>query len=357
VYAELSSGLDRSRWEPIAVLPERDWLWEELERRGIEPVRLAGTRSFDLPYLWRLRALARARRADLLQTHLLGSAVYGAAVGRMLGLPQVSVFHGTVDVSPDDPHLRTRLRILDRRTGHLVFVSRSLREYFESIAGPGLAGRSVVYNGIDLEAFRPGEEPAVRAELGAGPGELLLGAIGNVRPAKDYPTLLRAVAELVGRGVRCRCVIVGDTGGRPGEELVRLGSGLGLGDVVTFTGFRSDIDRVARALDVLVVSSSSEGFSLSTVQALASGTPVVATRSGGPEEILEEGAGGILVPAGSATALADGIERMCADPGLRRDLAMRGRRIVEERFSLRGMISAYERLYETLVPHPEGGTA
>lgn len=356
MYAELVSGLSPARWESIAVVPKRDWLWQELETRGVEPVLLAGTRSFDVGYLSRLASLARTRGVRTIQTHLLGSAVYGAAVARLLRLPQVSTFHGGIDVSSSDPYLRVKLRILDRPANRLVFVSRSLLRHFEMVARPRHARTSVVHNGIDVETFRPGEEPDLRRELGVGPGELLLGAIGNLRPAKDYPTLLRAVAELVRRGTRCRCVVVGQSGGALAAQLLALRDELGLADTVEFTGFRSDVDRLVRAFDMLVISSSSEGFSLTAVQALASGTPVVATRSGGPEEILEDGAGGLLVASESPTALADGILRMSTDARARAAFIARGRRIVEARFSLPRMISDYESLYEELL-EPGPGAA
>ncbi|MFV1985832.1 MAG: glycosyltransferase [Gemmatimonadota bacterium] len=357
VYLDLLCGLHRDRWEPIAVVPERDWLWEALENRGIEPVLLRGTRSFDFAYLSRLRSLARSRRVALLQTHLLGSAVYGAAVGRLLRIPQVSTFHGTVDISASDRHLRAKLWILDRASTRLVFVSQSLQRHFETISGHGPAAARVIHNGIDLETFRPGSEPELRADFGVGQEEILLGAIGNVRPAKDYPTLLRALAELAKRGIHPRCIIVGQPSGSLGGDLLALRAALGLEKTVEFIGFRSDIDRVLQALDALVISSSSEGFSLTAVQALATGTPVVSTRCGGPEEILEHDVTGVLVPAGSPSALADGIERICSDRALRARLSSGGRRVAESRFSLHMMIEGYERLYHELSEGRRGARA
>jgi glycosyltransferase involved in cell wall biosynthesis len=333
---------------PVVVLPERDWLWAACEARGIEPILLRSTRSFDLGYVRRLASIARARGVSLIQTHLLGSAVYGAAVGRLLRIPQVSTFHGTVDVSIADRYLNTKVRILDRASARLVFVSRSLMAYFEEVASLRRARSHVVYNGIDLGVFRPGTDPAVRLELGARDGMLLLGAIGNVRPAKDYAGLLRALAELRSRGVEVRCVVVGQVSEESAGALHALSSELGIDDMVQFVGFREDVERVLRALDVMVVSSSSEGFSLATVQALAAGTPVVATKCGGPEEILYDGEGGLLVPPRDPVALADGLQRVCSDSGLRATLASQGRRIAAERFDADAMVAKYRDIYREL---------
>jgi glycosyltransferase involved in cell wall biosynthesis len=349
VFLELVCGLDRDQWDPIVVVPKQDWLWGALEDRGIEPVLLGGTRSFDLVYLLRLHALARARRVEIIQTHLLGSAVYGAVLGRLMGIPQVSTLHGQVDVSADDRYLNAKLRLLDRASARLVFVSRSLRAFFQTIRVTRAAPLEVIHNGIDLGTFRPGEETALRDEFGVAEGEILLGSVGNVRPAKDYGNLLRALAELSRRGRTGRCVIVGESSGRLAQDLRLLAADLGLEGLVEFIGFRSDIERVMRALDVLIISSSSEGFSLTAVQALASGTAVVSTRCGGPEEILDDGVSGLLVPSGSPSALADGIERVCLDPDLRERLGASGRTVAEARFSLGNMIAEYSRLYRDVL--------
>src|SRR5690606_25498155 len=97
------------------------------------------------------------------------------------------------------------------------------------------------------------------------------------------------------------------------EELCALRDSLGLRDRVAFWGFREDAPEVMAAFDVLAISSKSEGFSLAAVQAMAAGTPVVATRSGGPEEILTDGVDGILVERRSPEALAYGIRTILED--------------------------------------------
>lgn len=357
ICLNLVAGLDSSRWESIPVLPERGWLWQALEDRGFRPILLPSTRAFDVGYLARLVSLGRSRRIDLFQTHLLGSAVYGAMAARLLGgIPQVSTFHGTVDVSVDDPHLRTKMRVVDRSSSRLVFVSHSLERFFARSVRMKRASAGVVYNGIDLGVFEPGEAPEIRMEFDVEPGEILIGAVGNLRPAKAYDVLLRAMAEL-GEGAEVRrCLIVGEGSGPLERELRALQAELGLGDLVRFTGFRSDIARVLKALDLLVISSSSEGFSLTAVQALATGIPVVSTRCGGPEEILEGGAAGVLVERASPSALAEGIRRVCRDESLRERLVARGLEVARSRFSVERMIDGYEAIYEGLLRPGGRGT-
>jgi len=207
---------------------------------------------------------------------------------------------------------------------------------------------SVIHNGIDTAHFRPGTDTSLRRQLGIAEDELLIGAVGNVRISKAYDVLLRAAALLVQRGVPFRVVIIGQTSGQPGlfEELSRLCVDLGLESHVTFAGLRNDIADVMRNFDVYVLSSRAEGFSLTTVEAMATGLAVVATRSGGPEEIVEDGVTGLLVTSDSPEALADGLQSVAQTQQTRRDLGGAARQSVENRFSVSAMVAQYEIVYD-----------
>jgi glycosyltransferase involved in cell wall biosynthesis len=118
--------------------------------------------------------------------------------------------------------------------------------------------------------------------------------------------------------------------------------------MVQFVGYRDDVHEFYRALDLYLLTSHHEGFSLSTVQALATGLPVVATRCGGPEEIVTDGSDGVLIPAGSPAAVAVAIAALARDPVRRSALGAAARATAETRFSTRAMLGQYEALYESL---------
>jgi len=166
-----------------------------------------------------------------------------------------------------------------------------------------------------------------------------------VRPAKDYGTFIRAAAHLRRASDAYRFVIAGDTRSPDYERLLQLTHELGVADVVSFLGFRDDVASILRSIDVYVSSSSAEGFSLTTVQAMASEKPVVATRCGGPEDIVRHGETGILVEVGSPQALAAAIDSLGRDPAARARLGRAARADVSNRFSRSAMIAAYERVY------------
>jgi glycosyltransferase involved in cell wall biosynthesis len=244
--------------------------------------------------------------------------------------------------------------VLRLGASHVVAVSESLRREFQSRSGFPAERTSVVYNGIDLDSFHPGDGSKIRQELGIETGEFVFGALGNVRGPKAYDVLLRAAALLATDSVPSRVVIVGDTSGHVYPGLAALASSLGLGSRVTFAGFRHDVPDVLRAFDALALSSRTEGFSLATVQAMATGIPVVATRSGGPEEILEDGVTGLLVPTDDPAALAAAMRRLRDHPELRDRLVQAGPQSVRARFNRTSMIEAYQRLYYALLSDSPG---
>jgi glycosyltransferase involved in cell wall biosynthesis len=290
----------------------------------------------------------------VIHAHLLSTSVYGSIAGFLLRIPVVSTFHGQVDVSESERFVGAKLRIIDRPANHVTFVSASLRRNMLAKLPFKRAHTSVVENGIDLEAFIPLHvngshgQAQIRNELGVADDEVLIGAIGNVRPSKAYDVLLRAVARLKETGRKFRAVIVGQREGIPGlyESLSALQAELGLGRAVEFVGFRDDIPDVMRGLDIYVCSSHAEGFSLTTVQAMSVGIPVVATRCGGPEEIVTDGVTGTLVPTNSPDALAAALSSFVDDPALRAAVGLRARAEAVSRYGVERMVRGYERVYE-----------
>ncbi len=172
--------------------------------------------------------------------------------------------------------------------------------------------------------------------------------MGNIRVPKAYDVLLRAFALVTAAVPEARLVIVGQPLAGLYEDLLEVRRSLGMEAAVHFLGFREDVPRILRALDVFALSSSDEGFSLATVQAMATGLPVVATRSGGPETIVEDGISGILVPPGDAIALAKGITDVIGARDRGVEMGRCGRERVLRDFSLRRMVERYAELYEEL---------
>ncbi len=350
VFLQVADGLRRRGWDPHAAVVGTGWVLDNLQALDIRTDVVPTRGRMDVGFLRGLRDIVRRREIVLIHAHLFSPAVYASAVGLWTGTPVIATFHGASDIQAGDWARGLRYRLIDRQA-NVACVSDSLRDALEALGSIRMERVSVIPNGVDLDRFRSADGAALRRAYGVRDEQILVGAVGNVRPAKDYHTFLRAAAAMA-QDERFVFLVVGEQTQPLYGELLALRHQLGLDDRVHFTGFREDVPNVMAALDTLAISSSSEGFSLAAIQAMTAGTPVVATRSGGPEGIITDGRDGLLVPTASPPALADAIRQVNADSTLRARITAAARSTVAERFSLEAMLDRYERLYSGVVGRP-----
>ena len=347
VYVNIVRGLDATRWQHVPVLPVREWMYEQLVAAGVQPVMLSERGTFDVAYFARMVALIRKRRVDLIHAHLFGSAVRAALLSRISGVPAIATLHGNMDLGSRERFLGAKIKLLNSGLKRVVFVSEPLRRTVLDAVPlrPDLA--EVIPNGIDAARFASGDGRSFRAEFGIAPDEFVVGTVATPgRAAKGLDIFLEVAALLRKRLPRIRFVIVGDLALGRGTELLEQRAALGLDNDVIMTGFREDVAAALASFDVYALTSRTEGFSISLVEAMASGLPVVSTRCGGPEQILKDGVTGLLVENESATAVASAIERFRANPEERRRLGSAARVESRERFSLDAQLRSYDRLYQ-----------
>lgn len=194
----------------------------------------------------------------------------------------------------------------------------------------------VVHSGIDLAKF-DGLKPraAVRAELALDASTFAVGNVAALAPHKAQNDLLRAAALVLAHRDDVRFFLVGE--GALRAELESLARELGIAPRVVFTGFRADALDLLRAFDVFVMSSYLEGLGTSIMDAQALGIPVVATRTGGIPELVEEGVTGLLAPPRDPEALAGAILRFLDDERLRSACAETAR-VRSSRYDYRTMV-------------------
>ena len=288
---------DRERFhiECAYVLPWKDHLVGELESAGVRTHCLSSKRT-DRRWPLHLAELVRSGDWDVVHVHspLPGSVARLAARSmRSADRPGlVSTEHNRWETH------RLPTRLLNRLTSRWDDVSFAVTdEVRESMRGPVAKRAETLRHGIDVErvAAKRAHRAAVRAELGIGDDEFVVGTVANFRPQKDYPNLLGAARLLADREVPVRIVAVGQ--GPQEAEMRALHDSLGLGDRVILTGFRDDATRVMAACDAFTLASKWEGLPVAVMEALALGLPIVATDVGGmAEEITRRR----RRPAGSA---------------------------------------------------------
>ena len=327
------------------VLPWKDHLAEELERAGVKTHCLSRKRT---DYRWplRLAELVRDGDWDIVHVHspLPGSvARLATRTMRKASRPElVSTEHNRWATH------RGPTRWLNTLTSRWDSASFAVTdEVRDSMSGPAATRAETLQHGIDVEgtAKAVADRDAVRAELGIGLDEIVVGTVANFRPQKDYPNLLRAARLLAEREVPVRFVAVGQ--GPEETETRQLRDDLGLADRVTLTGFRDDAVRVMGACDVFTLASQWEGLPVALMEALALGLPVVATNVGGVGEEMRDGVDALLVPPRDPAALADGIERLVIDPLLRDRLSAAASARASD-FDVRRAVDRIEAVYRNL---------
>lgn len=345
VFVELADRLRARGYESIALLRGDGWIRDTLTRRGIRTEILDAKGSFNWRYLRSLCHLIRHERIDLIQSHLLGSNVYCAVAGWFTHRSVVATFHGSVDIDPNERFRRIKFGIMNRAVHHFVAVSESLGHQISQYGVSSRKPCSIIYNGIDIHRYERPRHRELIAELGLPEDSILIGSLGNIRPAKAYDVLIRAAGELCHIDPRLHFIIAGHIKESIARPLRTLASQLNLTDHIHLLGFRSDTAAFLSGLDLFALSSSSEGFSIATIEAQAAGLPVVATRSGGPEEIITHGKTGLLVPTNDPPAIAVAINEILDNHEFARNLASEGYISARTRFSIETMLDHYEDIY------------
>jgi glycosyltransferase involved in cell wall biosynthesis len=243
-----------------------------------------------------------------------------------------------------------------RSADHIFCISKATAEIFRRRGHQRQV--EVLYNPIDLNRFRPGPASAeVRAALGAGPGQPLVGTVGRIHPRKDLETFVRAAARIAAGSPEVRFAVIG-AAEAPVEETYRarldaLVRQLGLEGRLVFAGARRDVPDVMRALDLFVLTSRHEGFGRVVAEAMAAARPSVVTDEGAPPELVERGTYGLCAPANDDGAFAAQALTLLRDP---RAASQLGARAAEgaRRFDV---VSVAERVwarYVALVGDPAG---
>lgn len=350
---ELATRLHAGMPMMVCCLDEAGSWAGELESRAIG-VRSLGRQEGFRPGLARaIASIAREHRASVIHAHHYSPFVY-SALSRLCGSGARVIFteHGRLSDARPSPKRRVANRLLTTLPHGVFAVSGDLKAH---MVGEGFspAAIRVIYNGIDVGPLPDAAARArARQRLGVSDGTFVIGTIARLDPVKDLGTLIRATAAfMTQRPVTPIAVaIVGDGAERAALEQLAASSGAAL--AVRFLGHRDDAREWLAGCDAYVNCSISEGVSLTILEAMAAGLPVVATRVGGTPEVVPaatpgamEAACGLLVPARDARALADALSRLAASPSLRQSLGRAARARVEAHFTLDRMVREYRDVY------------
>ena len=307
----------------------------------------------DLVALFKIYRFIRRGKFHLVHTHTSKAGILGRLAARLAGVPRiVHTPHGHCFTGYAGRTLTRLFIVLERWaatfTDRLIgLTDQEVRDHLDRRIGRPGQWLSIP-SGIEAEWFEttPAEARAARAALGLPPDVLLVGSVGRFEPVKGHVHLLEAFSALAPRFPDLYLALVGD--GELLPELRSRASRGGLAARVLFLGWRDDVAALLRALDLFVFPSLNEGMGRALVEAMAAGLPIVASRAGGIPDVLEQGEAGMLVEAGSAEALAHGIETLLLDPTLRVRLGKTARDRARS-YSAEGMLQEIEAVYRQLL--------
>lgn len=346
VFTELAEYTAKSgKGQTLAVVRGDGWVKRRLESRGVPTQIMECKGSFNLAFLMRLCLLIRRRQIDIIHSHLLGSNVYASMAGLLTGAKVLSTFHGAVDIGERERFWAMKSALV-RRGSTVVAVSEELRQLLAERMHLDRAAINFVPNAIDCRRFAEARADGLRADWASNSSVPVVGALGNIRPAKAYAIAIRAVAQLREAGRPVLLVIAGHQKEPLMAELVALCDELGISDQIKFLGFVESPEKFLASIDVFVLSSSSEGHPLALTQAMAAGLPIVSTRSG-VERIINEGMAW-LVPKNDSAALAQAIDTAVRSTS---EALARGKAAQNEalaKYDFGAMFGRYDAMYKSL---------
>ena len=236
-------------------------------------------------------------------------------------------------------------RILSRRTDLLLTMNGEDHHRAKSFH----AKRTAMVNGVGIDLSRfteasPEQKADIRRELGLDEGDTFAFTVGNVIPRKNQEVLIRTVKEL--DDPRFHLFIAGD--GPLEGELKALARDLGVEDRVHMLGFRRDVYRLSSAADIFLFSSRQEGLSVSVMEAMACGLPIVASAIRGNTDLIDPGKGGYLVAPDDASGFAEAIRRILRQPDTRLDMKYYNLEKIRK-YSMEAVMAQMAELYQSLM--------
>jgi glycosyltransferase involved in cell wall biosynthesis len=343
---DLAAALDPSRFAVEAVFLTDGPAVGRMRERGIP------TTVLDEPDdRIAVRALAdhlREHEADLLHAHMYRAELLGARAARIAGTPAVigTVHSSRVRSEVDVAALAALTPLIDHLVAPSAFIADKIRR-----EGRGATPISIIPSGVDVERFAPSTVARVetRRSLGIPAEAFLVGVVARLEAEKGHRHLI-AAWPAIAEALPDAWLLIGGTGSLA-DALRSQAAGLSAAERVIFSWPPDDVPAMTAALDLAVLPSLREAQGVALLEAMASGTPVVASAVGGIPETVRDGIDGLLVSPADPDALAASVIRLAHDRTLRARLADAGRRRVEETFRLDASVSRMETIYvDALAP-------
>ena len=365
---DLICGMDRELFDTVVLVPKAGLLSRELERLDVRflvgDVRwwfakgrrcLPELADIILKLPRRVRSILEViqrERIDLVYVNTV-TCIDGPIAGKMAGVPTLwhirEIVSRNVDLKSYVPKVLVKY-IVGLLADRIVAPSRSVEADMDSV----LARRKirVVSNGVDARRFSSLDSAEAKRELhirlGIDPGRIVIGLVGHFVPIKGQLEFVQAAEKVLRQFKDAVFLLVGSGNRNYRQQVIAKIEQLGIGPHVRVMGYTDEIDLIMGGIDILVCASWVESFSRVVGEAMAAGKPVVATRCGGPEEVVVDGETGFLVPIRQPEPMARKLLELLQDADLRARMGAGGRQRVQRFFGMRQYVDGIETLLREL---------
>jgi len=342
----ISNKLDRTKFQPLICCLKGLGPMSHRLKKDVRLINMRFKEGTGLFSFMKMMALFKSEKPDIVHTHGWGCGSFCSIVGaRLAGVPIViNGEHGHFFLKPHQVFLQ---RILARLCHQTLAVSESLKSEAEQYLHVNQNRIMVIVNGVDEKKFHGTYDVRLLqrkllADISKDKDQhFIIGCVGSLKPAKNQDMLLRALKEIADK----KYIVVFIGNGPDRQKLEHNAAQYGISDQVLFLGERHELHELFCVMQVLVIASLKEGLSNVTLEAMASGLPVISTSVAGMTDVVRHGETGYLIALNDVTALKEKIMLLSHNPKLVKTLGTQGRQLISNEYSLKKMIAAYEKLY------------
>jgi glycosyltransferase involved in cell wall biosynthesis len=313
---------------------------------NVEVFNLTRNGKFDYFSLFKLIAIIKTRKIDIVHTHLLHAGILGKMAAKICGVRHiVTTRHYGFD--PKEKRLLHQIEnFLTKSSSVVIAISDAVKKYLLSqniVADEKIV---VIPNGIDLKKIDLQKNGRIGRKINTN---WIIGSVGRLVPQKDFVTLLDCLHLVAQEFPNIKLEIIGD--GVLRSELESYAASLNIKKHLEFTGGlpHGEVLNKMNGWDLFILSSAWEGFGIALIEAMALEKAVVATNIEGITEIVDDGLTGYLVPAKSPRDLAKRVIELLSNEGKRIIMGKQGREKVIDRFSIEKFNDRTKEVYESLI--------
>lgn len=319
------------------------WL-EKAANRGLEVIELPIHADFDPFIIWKLYRFFKNEKIHVLCCNFEKDVRLGGIASKIAGVPCIFVRKGLCLIYDKLRYKLAYLHIVDKIVAPAYFIKDNFKQF------PWIKQENihVIHNGVEIPDTSIFSKEKLRKEAAVpADSKVILGA-GCLHTQKGFQYLISAVKQLHELGKMVHLVIAG---GGDSSPYLKIAESLNISSYVHFLGHRDDVRELMYGADMFVLSSIDEGLPNVVLEAMSTGTPVIATSAGGTSEIISDGVNGFIVPVKDSAKIAEKASLLIENENLRKKIGAEGLAHMVQNFSIEAMVKGVNKLFISSINH------